>query len=66
MSLVNEILLLQQQFEDESIKLNCCNQLVCLILKCVLNMNEEENQLLEGSFNILPFVQTNDLEVYLI
>lgn len=65
MSLVNEILQLEEQFEDESVRLNCCSQLVCSILRCVGNLNDEERQLLEGSFNILPFVQTNDLQVLL-
>ena len=63
MLLVNEILQLEQEFEDESVKLNCCNQLVCSILRFVGHLNEEENQLIEGSFNILPFVQINGLEV---
>lgn len=63
MSFVNEILQLDEQFEDESVRLNCCSQVVCSILKCVGNLNEEECNLLDGSFNILPFVQTNDLQV---
>lgn len=63
MSLVNEILHLEEEFEDESVRLNCCSQMICSILRCVGNFNEEECQLLEGSFNTLPFVQTNDLQV---
>lgn len=65
MAFANEISDLEQEFDDESIRLNCVNQLVCLILKSVGCLNEEEMHLLEGSFNVLPFVQTNDLEVNL-
>lgn len=63
---MNEILRLEEEFEDESVRLNCCSQLVCTILRCAGNLNEEEQQLLEGSFNILPFVQTNDLQVFVV